>query len=67
MSRSPRTPTPTRRPSREERRATSPRSAADREADDSGPFPAHRPPRDWRTVAPLASDIRGRMERPTGE
>ena len=32
-------------------------------------LPAHRPPRDWRTVAPLAGDIRGRMDRsrPTGE
>jgi hypothetical protein len=32
-------------------------------------LPTHRPPRDWRAVAPLAGDIRGRMgrPRPTGE
>ena len=33
-----------------------------RRTDDA--LPAHRPPRDWRAVAPLAGDIRGRMERP---
>jgi hypothetical protein len=34
-----------------------------------GSLPTHRPPRDWQTVAPLAGDIRGRMERsrPTEE
>ncbi|MEF8819456.1 MAG: hypothetical protein V5A31_08820 [Haloferacaceae archaeon] len=46
--------TTTRRTPREERRP-------------AGELPTHRPPRDWQTVAPLASDIRGRMGRPTGE
>jgi hypothetical protein len=46
------------------RATTTARHTAREERRADRPLPAHRPPRDWQTVAPLASDIRGRMERP---
>lgn len=48
-----RAPSPTRRDGE-------PRQTAER----GETLPTHRPPRDWRTVAPIAGDIRGRMDRP---